>query len=121
VKGSIITAPLCKQSSAKATDRPLLGHVRHCNLVVAATPVHRGKGGGHTCPGSFPASSLPGGPSQLAAAEHVDVQVIDTLAPITSVVNHGAEAALRQALLPGHLLRGEQEVAQQRLLVLPCI
>ena len=49
----------------------------------------------------------------MPAAEHVDVQVRDGLAPIGAVIDRDAETGVADAFLAGDGSSGEQEVAQK--------
>jgi hypothetical protein len=55
--------------------------------------------------------ALAGRPRHLSAAEHVHVQVVDTLAAVGAIVNHGAEA-IAETEIGRDLARSDQQVTE---------
>ena len=60
-------------------------------------------------------------PGQLAAREHMHVQMENSLAGARTVVDHDARTALRNAQLPGNVGCGHEQVSEQTFVFRSCV
>lgn len=60
-------------------------------------------------------------PTHLASTNDMNMQMIDRLSPILSIIDYSAKPTLDKTLLMGYLLSCVEQMTKERLLILSCI